>query len=171
MILALGTALMVLGAVFEVLDLSVCAVASLFVAFVYIEIGAPYTFIVWLLTSLLSFIFFPGSVIWIEYLLVFGIYPIIKAYVERLPRVLWIILKAVYINAVLVALIFLFELIFKTIDSIIRRFITSIKNFTWKDVSISTSPSVVNQPNNLFFITLSIWSNVHIKLSLNQYLL
>ena len=81
MIIALGTVLMVLGAMVDVLDLSVCALASLFVAFVYIEIGSPYPFFVWLGTSLATFLFFPGSIIWLEYLLVFGLYPILKAYV------------------------------------------------------------------------------------------
>ena len=113
MIIALSTVLMVLGAMVDVLDLSVCALASLFVAFVYIEIGSPYTFCVWLATSLLTFVFFPGSIIWLEYLLVFGIYPILKAYIEKLPRKVWIILKLAYANLIFIALIFLVELILK----------------------------------------------------------
>lgn len=95
-VVALSAVFMVLGALVDVLDLSACALASLLVAFVFVEIGAPYTYLVWLATSLITFICFPGSAIWLEYLLVFGIYPIIKAYIERLPRWSWLILKLVY---------------------------------------------------------------------------
>ena len=37
---ALGTVIMLLGAVIETLDLTVCAMASLLVVFVYLEIGS-----------------------------------------------------------------------------------------------------------------------------------
>ena len=33
-------------------------------------------------------------------MLVFGVYPLIKAYIERLPRWSWLIVKLIYINAV-----------------------------------------------------------------------
>ena len=111
---ALGAALLALGGVFEVLDLSVSALASLFVVFVYIEIGSPYTWLVWLATSLSAFVIFPASPLWIEYLLIFGFYPILKAYIERLLHPLWIPLKLLYVNAVITFLFFTFELIFKT---------------------------------------------------------
>ena len=111
---ALGTVFMVLGGFIEVLDLTVCALASLLVAFVYIEIGAPYYWLVWICTSLCSALLFPGSPLWVEYLLVFGIWPILKAFVERLPRFSWWPVKLVFINAVIWALIFLVDRIFGT---------------------------------------------------------
>lgn len=111
MIVALSTVFMVLGAVIEVLDLSVCALASLLVCFVYIEIGSPYTWLVWLCTSLTTFVCFPGSIVWMEYFLIFGIYPILKAYIEKLPRKIWIIAKLLFINAIIWVLIFAVELI------------------------------------------------------------
>lgn len=114
MLVALGTVFMVLGAVFEVLDLSVCALASLLVVFAYLELGSPYTWLIWLCTALASALIFPGSVIWAEYLLVFGIYPILKAYIERLPRWSWLPVKLIFINAIVWALIFLVDLIFGT---------------------------------------------------------
>jgi len=112
MMVALGTALMVLGGVVEVLDLSVLAFASLLVAFVYIEIGSPYTWLVWLCSSLATFLFLPGSIIWVEYLAIFGIYPILKAYIERLRRSVWLVLKLAYINVVLWGLFLTFEFLF-----------------------------------------------------------
>lgn len=111
MVVALSTVFMVLGAVVDMLDLSVCALASLLVAFVYIEIGSPYTWLVWICTSLATFVCFPGSIIWMEYFLVFGIYPILKAYIEKLPRRIWLIVKLLFINAIIWVLIFCVELI------------------------------------------------------------
>lgn len=97
---ALGVVIMLLGAVIEVLDLSVGAIASLIVVFVFVEIGKPYHWLVWICTSLITAIIYPGSALWIEYLLIFGIYPILKSYIERLPRWSWWPVKLVYINAV-----------------------------------------------------------------------
>ena len=111
MMVALGTAIIVLGAVIEVLDLSVCAIASMLVVFVYLEIGSYYPWLVWICTSLATALLFPGSVIWVEYLLVFGIYPLIKSYIERLPRWSWLIVKLLYINAVIWCLFCISELL------------------------------------------------------------
>ena len=111
MMVALGTVFMTLGAFVEVMDLTVCALASLIVAFVYIEIGAPYTWLVWLCTSLATFLCFSGSVLWVEYLFVFGIYPILKAYIERLPRFLWLVFKLVFVNAVIWLMVLVCEMV------------------------------------------------------------
>ena len=108
---AMGVAFLSIGALIEIMDLAISAFASLIMVFVCLEIGKPYNFLVWLATSLLSFVFFPHSLVFLTYFLVFGLYPIIKAYIERLPRFLWIILKLVYINIVIAALFFLCELI------------------------------------------------------------
>ena len=113
MVIALGTLFMVLGGYIEVLDLSASAIASVLVAFVYIEIGSPYTWLVWICTSLLSFVLFPGSVLWLEYLFVFGIYPILKAYIEKTKRVLWLPCKLLFANAVLILIIAAYEFFFK----------------------------------------------------------
>ena len=102
---------MALGIFSGVLDMSACALSSLLIAFLFIEVGAPYVYIGWLATSLLLFLFFPGSVIWLEYLIVFGIYPVLKAYIERLPRWSWLILKLLFGCAVIFAVIILTEFI------------------------------------------------------------
>lgn len=114
MMVALSVVMMVIGAVLDVLDLSACALASLVMVFSYIEIGSPYTFLIWICTTVISGIVFPASLVWIEYLLVFGIYPILKAYIEKLPRAFWWPLKLVYINAIIWLLIYFVDLIFGT---------------------------------------------------------
>ena len=100
-VVALGAVLMSVGAIFEILDLTTCCLASLFVMFIYIEIGSPYTWLVWLCTSLAVFLISPGRIVWAEYLFVFGIYPILKAYIERAPRALWLWFKALFFALVL----------------------------------------------------------------------
>ena len=109
MLVALGTVFMSVGAMLEVADLTACAIASLLVVFVYIELGSPYTWLVWLATSLATAIMFFGSPVWSEYFLVFGIYPLMKAYIERLPKALWWPLKLLFINAVLWTILLLIE--------------------------------------------------------------
>ena len=111
MMVALGTAFMVVGAMIETLDLTVCALASMLVVFIYLELGSYYPWLVWICTSIATALFFPGSIIWAEYLLVFGIYPLVKSYIERLPRWSWIIVKLVYINLVIGAIFCICELL------------------------------------------------------------
>ncbi len=112
MMVALGTAIMVIGAYVGLLELSTLALSSVFMAFVFIEIGSPYTWSVWLATSLMTFLFCQARPeIALEYLLVFGLYPLLKAYIERLPRKIWLVFKLIYANAVIWALIFLVKLV------------------------------------------------------------
>ena len=111
MTVALGVLFMTLGSVFSVLDLSCAVLASMLVAFVYLEIGAPYTWLVWLATSLISFLLFPGSFMWLTYLLVYGVYPILKGYIERLPRPIWLILKLAFLNGMMTLLVLFSEVL------------------------------------------------------------
>ena len=110
---ALSVAFMALGAVVPTLVLTVSALSSLVIVFIYIEIGSPYTYLVWLAATLLSAVVYPGSILWLEYLLVFGIYPLLKAYIEKTPRWLWLILKLLFANFAFFLLMMLYELIFK----------------------------------------------------------
>ena len=111
MIVALGTLFMVLGAVVEVFDLTAVALASVLVAFVYIELGSPYTWLVWLCTTLMTFLLYQHSAMWFMYLVLFGIFPILKGYIERLMRILWWPLKLLYGNASFVLMLFGVKLI------------------------------------------------------------
>lgn len=111
LLVALGTVFMIIGAAIEVLDLTVCAMASLLVVFVFLEIGLYYPWLVWICTSLATALIYPGSLIWIEYALVFGIYPLIKAYIEKLPRWSWIVVKLLYINAIIWGLFAICEIL------------------------------------------------------------
>ena len=111
MIVALGTVFMVLGAVIEVFDLTAVALASVLVAFVYIELGSPYTWLVWICTTLTTFLLYQHSAMWFIYLVLFGIYPILKGYIERLKRPFWWPIKILFANAAFVAMLFGIKLI------------------------------------------------------------
>ena len=96
MAVALSVLIMAFGAFVEVMDLTVAAITTIIMMFVFVEVGKPYTYFVWLGTSILSFAFFPQSLGWLSYFVLFGIYPILKAYIERTPRPLWFWLKLIY---------------------------------------------------------------------------
>ena len=110
MLVALGVVLMIVGGLVGVLDLTVCALVSLLVAFACVEIGSPYTWLVWVATSLIAFIIPYCRTLAPLYLLIFGIYPILKGFIERTPRIVWYVLKLVFINIMLVLLSLVSEL-------------------------------------------------------------
>ena len=114
MAVALGAVLLAIGALFSVADLLMGVVASLLMVFIFIEIGAPYTFFVWLGTTLAVFFIPSGMTVATLYFFAFGIYPILKAYIERAPRVLWWPLRLIYVNAVIAVLLLLTELVLGT---------------------------------------------------------
>ncbi len=108
---ALGVVFMALGSVIDVLDLSVCALASLLVVFIYLEVGVPYAVGTYLATALLSLILVPSKLVFFEYFLVFGAYPLIKALIEKTPRWSWIPAKFAFINMVIWVIIMFSELV------------------------------------------------------------
>lgn len=108
---ALGVITLTLGSYLDVMELTAATLASLMVVFIYLEVGSPYTWFVWLATAVLTAIFNFASPVWLSYLLLFGCYPIIKGYIEKLPRIFWFLLKLVFVNAMLALCVFLSDLI------------------------------------------------------------
>ena len=98
---AIGVALIFLGSVIEVLDLSVAAMASFFCIFAVIELGGAYPWLLYAVTSLLSVILMPYTMGGWFYLLFFGYYPILKEKLERLKKPIAWCLKLVILNAAL----------------------------------------------------------------------
>ena len=89
---ALGVVLLCLGSLIEVLDLSTAAIASLICVLVMIEYGGWYPWGVYVSTALLALLLAPQKSAALIYAF-FGFYPIVKAYLERLPRVGCALLK------------------------------------------------------------------------------
>ena len=110
-LVAMSVVFMLLGSFVEIMDLSVCAAASLIIVFIYLEIGPSYALMAYLSTSVIGFIILPAKLMAVEYFLVFGIYPLLKAFVERFAKWSWIPLKLVFINAVIWILFAVCELL------------------------------------------------------------
>ena len=109
---ALSSVILLFSSLFGLMELSVGAVASLLVVFVNIEVKGAYPWLVWLSTSLISLLLFPSKTIGAAYLTVFGIYPILKVYIERIPsRAMWLAVKLVYISVVTLLFLFLSEML------------------------------------------------------------
>lgn len=88
---ALSVVGMLVGAVTEVLDLSMLVLASLCIVFAVIEIGVKWAWLVWGVTSLLCFLILPVKEVALLYLMG-GFYPIAKAGFEKYhPAVSWIL--------------------------------------------------------------------------------
>ena len=78
MVVALSAIFLVVGSYISAVDLLFEVVASLLAVFVYIELGSPYTWLVWPATTL-TVAFLPNGIsVAGLYFLVFGIYPILK---------------------------------------------------------------------------------------------
>ena len=80
---ALGVVLLFVGSLFQVLDLSMAAIVSLFTVFAVIEIRGSYPFLIYAVTSVLSLLLLPVKTPALVYALFAGYYPILKGVFER----------------------------------------------------------------------------------------
>lgn len=105
MLSALSVVVLFLGYATGVLDLCAVAVTSVLVAVTMAEIGGAYPYLVWAVTSVISFVILPDKLLAFEYLLFGGIYPILKLYFEKIhSRFLEWIVKFGYGAAVFLCL-------------------------------------------------------------------
>ena len=75
---ALATVLLGVGALFDVLDISMAFLASLTVTFAVIELGGYYPYLVYLATSVLAFLLLPNKSPALFFAAFTGYYPILK---------------------------------------------------------------------------------------------
>ena len=101
MLCALGVVFLYVGSVIEVLDLTMVAIASLFVFFSVIEMGGSYPYLIYLVTAVLSLLLLPSKFAAGTYLLFGGIYPVLKNMFEKLHHVVAWVLKLSYFNTIL----------------------------------------------------------------------
>ena len=152
MLSALGVVILYLGAIIEVLDLSLAALAPILVIYVAIELGGSWPWLVYLTTGLLALLVLPQKFGALVYLLFTGLYPMVKQWAEkRLPRLLtlavklgsftlalgvaWLILRAVAVPldfGLPLAYVGIFaEITFLLYDFVLTRFI-SIYVYRWR---------------------------------------
>ena len=118
---ALGTALLAVGALVDVLDLSMAAIASLTVVFAVIELRGPYPYLVYAVTALLALLVLPAKTPGIIYALFAGYYPVVKAVFERhFPRPVAWLFKILLFNAALALSVFLAVRFFPASGSVER---------------------------------------------------
>lgn len=102
---ALGVVFLALGSVISALDLTMVALASILVYFAVLEMKSPYQYLIYAVTSILSLLILPDKFAAFLYLIFGGIYPVLKRAFERLPDVPCWILKVLYFNAVITAMV------------------------------------------------------------------
>ena len=83
MLCALGVIILGLGALIEVLDITVAVIASLLTVYAVIEMGGAYPWLIWIVTSVVSFLVLPLQTPMLFYALLAGYYPIVKQKIER----------------------------------------------------------------------------------------
>ncbi len=112
MFTALGVAILYMGCFIEVMELTVAAVAAVLILLAVIEMGKRNATLIWLATSILALLLLPTKFIALEYALFIGVYPLIKAFAERFSKILSWVIKIVFVNLALAALIVLGHFVF-----------------------------------------------------------
>ena len=104
MLTALGVIFMGIGALIEVLDISMTVLASLCVIIAIIEYGKGTPWMVYAAISVLSLLIIPSKLPVVFFALFFGFYPILKEMLERKPKVIRWVLKEIIFNVSLAAM-------------------------------------------------------------------
>lgn len=102
---ALGVVILYLGAIVEVLDLSVAVIASFLCVLAVLEMGGVYPWLIYSVISILSLVLLPLKTAAVVFVVFAGYYPIVKAYYERLGAILSWIVKLVHFNLALTVLL------------------------------------------------------------------
>lgn len=97
---ALGVIILFLGSVIEIIDITTAALSSFLIVVCMIELGGYMPFLVYIATSVLSFLLLPNKTVVVMYVLFFGFYPILKKYIEKTPYILSWVIKFATFNAV-----------------------------------------------------------------------
>jgi len=108
---ALSVVLLGVGALLEVLDISMAVIASFAVILAVIEQKGIYPYLIYATTTVLALLLLPVKTPAAMYALFFGYYPILKEKLERLPAVLSWVLKIVIFNAALAVMLVLAALL------------------------------------------------------------
>lgn len=101
------------------------AIAGLFPAAAVISVSMKAGFLCWAGVSIMSFLLLPGKFCALLYSVLFGLYPMIKALIERIRRrILEYILKLVFFNVA-------FTLIYLLMQAAVLNSLPSALSITW----------------------------------------
>lgn len=113
------------------------ALAGIFPAAVIIKVGMKSGFLCWAGVSILSFLLLPGKFCALLYSALFGLYPMIKAFVERCRnRVIEYILKLLFFNAA-------FTVIFLTMKAAVLNSLPSQFRAVWLLYAVANAVFIV----------------------------
>lgn len=110
-IAALSTVLLYVGSI-SVLDLSSVVICALLIMVVVVEAGEKFAWLTVLVTGVLSLLLLPVKLPAVLYLFFGGIYPVLKAWLERAPYWLSWLFKISVLDTMLLAAIALSKLVF-----------------------------------------------------------
>ncbi|MBR4296250.1 MAG: hypothetical protein IKT56_05390 [Clostridia bacterium] len=131
---ALSVVIMYIGALIEVLDISMATIASMFCVITLIEIGGAYPWLVFAVTGAISVLILPQKFAALIYVCIAGYYPMLKCIYERIThRYLEWILKLLTFNAAITVLVLLASFVF-SLDGMTRGYIIALYalgNFTF----------------------------------------
>ena len=112
MLTALGVIFLGIGALLEVLDISMAVIASFCVIIALIEYGKGSPWMVYAAISVLSLLILPTKLPALFFGLFFGFYPIIREKIERKSKILRWILKEIIFNVCFAVIMVLYMLLF-----------------------------------------------------------
>ena len=103
LVTALGTVFMLLSSPIPFFEYAVPAAAGILILFMQAQTGKAWALGVYAATCLLGVFVIPNKESVAMYIALFGIYPIIKSFFEKLPKWLAYVTKSVYFVAVVIA--------------------------------------------------------------------
>lgn len=104
MAVALGTVFMLLSSAIPFFEYAIPAAAGFIVLFVESEVGKTWSFGTYVATSILGVFLVPNKEAVGIYIALFGLYPVIRSFFNKLPKIASYIAKCVYfVAAVLLA--------------------------------------------------------------------
>ncbi|MBQ8782932.1 MAG: hypothetical protein IJZ57_04085 [Clostridia bacterium] len=112
MAVAFGTVVMLLASAIPTLEYAVPAFAGFMILFVLIELGVGWAAGAYVATSLLGVFIVPNKEAVGMYIALFGLYPIVKFFVDRLPKIPGYIVKTVFFSVMAVGVYYVMIKVF-----------------------------------------------------------
>lgn len=114
---ALCLVMMFLTAVFPPLNMTLPLFAGMLISMVAIEISSSWAFVTYVVVAILSFFITPDKEAAIFFTLLFGYYPVLKEYTDKMKsKLLSLVIKLVIYNAAMIAIYYMTIYVLGTID-------------------------------------------------------
>lgn len=110
---ALGVVILLIGGLIDIFDLCCVLISSILIFVVCEELGKGSALITYTVVAVITLLLAPSKLIAIEYL-IFGYYPVLRSALESLPKVVCIILKAIYMLISAAATVLIVRFFFTT---------------------------------------------------------